>query len=77
MGSSYSSLSDEHDGGVFLIRNAQSGTYLELSLTRQPEDLRDELTGRYSAGIRLPDGSEGAACFNSEGQFDCDERPIV
>jgi hypothetical protein len=67
-------MSDEYHDAVFLIRNACSGTYLELSLTTEPVDIIDELIGPYSAGYRLPSESEGAVCFSPEGQCDFDKR---
>jgi hypothetical protein len=68
MGSSTSSLSNEYHNGVFLIRNAKSGTYLEISLTTQPSNLRKQVTGPLSANIRLQVESDKALRFNPEGK---------
>jgi hypothetical protein len=68
MGLSNSSLADENHNGVFLVRNAKSGTYLEISLTTQPSSLREQVTGPLSANIRLQVESEESLRFNPEGK---------
>jgi hypothetical protein len=59
-------LDDKHHNDIFLIRNRKSGTYLELSLTSEPDELREQLVGPLSGDVQLQRETEGGLRYDPD-----------